>query len=723
MNRQKCIVILGMHRSGTSAMAGALQECGITLGQNLMEGNIYNVKGYFENKEIVAVNNRLLESLGVTWDTSYLLPEMIVSDVDNELVSRIEHVIGDAFQSSNVFGIKDPRLSILFPLWKSVFEEAGIEPYIIHMIRDPIQVWKSLEFRDGFPYNKSSLIWLDHHLRAEKFTRGLTRVFVLFDDLLRSSRGVLLKIQEKFQLLDLKVEDDRLMDFVDLQLRHHNEEFNPNSSHLSAVSRVYDMLRTLSDQQDVGSETLFSLLDQESEKFRKNISFYTINSSNDIDVATKSVLLDNVKLRKENIELRKGQKELKQEGEDMKRFLIEKNEMLTEQEEKYAMILAKNHELGSKTLELGGKIDYQGKLLATKDHDLQQLRDIIEASALEISDHLGLQDPEPKLELEERYEKISKIFVEKWVVLNRELQEVKTNSLVIRKSLSFRIGWLLTRPFGIIYDQLNSDLSKSSTWFFLRSPGLILRSISLRNLKIFLNAIRTEPYYLINSNINKYLQRTVRVAKDGIKMEDFIYRIDDSFIVRNRNLFIRGWVLSKQDSISVELLYRGQFVAKGIRGEARPDVGVVHPGYRNSQTSGFYLDYDIEDIEGFHPRNINLRFRTSDQEEIVELEIENRLDYKNLTLNQQYVIFQKANKLPSNVAIHHPTSESANLNYQPKISILTPVYNVDRAWLDLCIESVINQTYGNWELCLYDDASTKNETIETLKNGGKRHQD
>lgn len=51
----------------------------------------------------------------------------------------------------------------------------------------------------------------------------------------------------------------------------------------------------------------------------------------------------------------------------------------------------------------------------------------------------------------------------------------------------------------------------------------------------------------------------------------------------------------------------------------------------------------------------------------------------------------------------------------PKISIITPVYNTDPAWLERCIGSVRKQSYENWELCLHDDASTKRKTKECLK--------
>ena len=56
-----------------------------------------------------------------------------------------------------------------------------------------------------------------------------------------------------------------------------------------------------------------------------------------------------------------------------------------------------------------------------------------------------------------------------------------------------------------------------------------------------------------------------------------------------------------------------------------------------------------------------------------------------------------------------------NFKLKPKISIITPVYNVDPKWLDKCIESVLSQFYPNFELCLWDDASNSKETLDCLK--------
>ena len=85
-----------------------------------------------------------------------------------------------------------------------------------------------------------------------------------------------------------------------------------------------------------------------------------------------------------------------------------------------------------------------------------------------------------------------------------------------------------------------------------------------------------------------------------------------------------------------------------------------------------------------------------------------------LSLNEQYQIFWSKHKL-SKEDIAQIKQDIDKLVYQPKISIITPVYNVAPKWLNKCIQSVLNQYYSNWELCLHDDASTNLETIKCLK--------
>ena len=61
------ILVLGMHRSGTSALAGSLALTGVALGDDLLPANEGNVTGYWEHRRLIALNERVLASLGATW--------------------------------------------------------------------------------------------------------------------------------------------------------------------------------------------------------------------------------------------------------------------------------------------------------------------------------------------------------------------------------------------------------------------------------------------------------------------------------------------------------------------------------------------------------------------------------------------------------------------------------------------------------------------------------
>lgn len=61
------VVVLGMHRSGTSATAGVLHHLGVRMGDHLLEGNRWNPDGYYEDAEILMLNIGLLRAAGGSW--------------------------------------------------------------------------------------------------------------------------------------------------------------------------------------------------------------------------------------------------------------------------------------------------------------------------------------------------------------------------------------------------------------------------------------------------------------------------------------------------------------------------------------------------------------------------------------------------------------------------------------------------------------------------------
>ena len=143
---RKVVVILGMHRSGTSALAGALAQMGVDFGKHLISPSRDNPKGYFEHPEIVALHDALLRALGSRWDDYLPLPsgwtetEVTSGKFAPPLVAILKRDFGEA----SLFGVKDPRLCRLMPLWFPIFETLPAEPHFVLTIRHPWEVAESL---------------------------------------------------------------------------------------------------------------------------------------------------------------------------------------------------------------------------------------------------------------------------------------------------------------------------------------------------------------------------------------------------------------------------------------------------------------------------------------------------------------------------------------------------------------------------------------------------
>jgi len=181
-----CIVILGMHRSGTSALAAVISMLGITPGANLQPPQAeVNVKGFWEHSGIVAIHEQLLETLGSSWHDDRPLPDQSWSSPDvAKLRQKILDTLHRDFSSEHMWLIKDPRMCRLLPLWRDVFRELACQSKFILVLRHPGEVACSLRKRDGLTEEQTCLLWLAYMLEAEYQTRGQPRVFASYGRLL-----------------------------------------------------------------------------------------------------------------------------------------------------------------------------------------------------------------------------------------------------------------------------------------------------------------------------------------------------------------------------------------------------------------------------------------------------------------------------------------------------------------------------------------------------------
>ena len=179
------LLVLGMHRSGTSAVAGALRLRGIELGNDLMEAAADNPKGFWEHAGVVAIHERLLGALGRAWNDPRPLPDgWLRTKAAQGAAAELEALLGAEFGTSRLWAVKDPRLCRLLPLWLPVLERLGTRPAALFVMRDPREVAASLLARNRWPEGLSRLLWIEHLLDAEAASFHMDRAVLSYADML-----------------------------------------------------------------------------------------------------------------------------------------------------------------------------------------------------------------------------------------------------------------------------------------------------------------------------------------------------------------------------------------------------------------------------------------------------------------------------------------------------------------------------------------------------------
>lgn len=197
---QRLIVVLGMHRSGTSALTRGLTVLGVGLGDDLSPAAPDNPRGFWEEPAVIQLSDDVLASNGVRWDSFW--PEWSgagAADVD-PFRARLGEVMRRGLARSALYGVKDPRLCRLLPVWQTVAGELGLDVGYVLAVRNPLSIAHSLEARDGLATEKSLYLWLEHTVAAMLATEGKRRVFVEYERLLEDPARELRRVARTLAL-------------------------------------------------------------------------------------------------------------------------------------------------------------------------------------------------------------------------------------------------------------------------------------------------------------------------------------------------------------------------------------------------------------------------------------------------------------------------------------------------------------------------------------------
>jgi hypothetical protein len=215
-----------MHRSGTSAITRALGGLGPYLGENFLRPEPDNPTGFWEDRGIFDLNERLLEALGMRWQDVGLIERFRFAEPRVTALRReaVDYLRG-AFGAHPLFAFKDPRTIRVLPFWSGVLDELGwVADYLV-VIRNPRSVASSLWQRQGTDPVTAHRLWLDHMVPYLSDLAGKRFVVVDYDAFMNEPRAQLERIARGLKLSDsgavASPEIDRLVaEFLDDELRH-----------------------------------------------------------------------------------------------------------------------------------------------------------------------------------------------------------------------------------------------------------------------------------------------------------------------------------------------------------------------------------------------------------------------------------------------------------------------------------------------------------------------
>jgi glycosyltransferase involved in cell wall biosynthesis len=249
-----CLLVLGMHRSGTSAITRILNLMGAELPKQLVGALPGNEAGHWEPERLVLLHDQMLAEAGSSWrDLRPFDPTRLTADRLEHYKTMIQSIVQDEFGDARVFVLKDPRICRFIPIYQAVFCELKVRIHPVIIIRNPLEVSASLSVRDRMSNAYGMLLWLRHCLDAEKHTRDMSRVLVNYDcvvnDVINVTALLRKSLDEYLPALSSLQDVDKLARLsVRRDLRHQEsllDDVGQNSSAKTWINEAYSAFQEL----------------------------------------------------------------------------------------------------------------------------------------------------------------------------------------------------------------------------------------------------------------------------------------------------------------------------------------------------------------------------------------------------------------------------------------------------------------------------------------------
>src|ERR1700730_4783408 len=238
--RRPIVMVLGMHRSGTSLCAHVLSALGLDMTDNMAAPGWEaprpeNPKGHWERWEIVEFHDRILNLFNrslwprvagglpsVSLAHDFSLPVAWWADPRVAELRREISVFLQQRMGAGYFGFKDPRTVRLMPMWHQIMSELKLAPRIVYCLRNPAQVARSLHGRDGFNIEMGEYRWLTYNIDFFRYTKASEFCTIEYESWFEDPHANLAKLRGFLNIPDEPEFDldPAIAGIIDDELRH-----------------------------------------------------------------------------------------------------------------------------------------------------------------------------------------------------------------------------------------------------------------------------------------------------------------------------------------------------------------------------------------------------------------------------------------------------------------------------------------------------------------------
>lgn len=691
------VCVVGMHRSGTSVVARAMNLLGVSLGDSsslMKPASDQNPTGFWENEQIVEINKELLDRLGGTWDELPPLPEnWAASEAIADLRRKASELVGRVFGDGTIWGWKDPRTSVTLPFWKLVVP--GMR-YIL-CLRNPSHVCRSLHRRDGFTPHKSSYLWKRYTLEAILNSEGADRSVVFYEDFFEDWEHEFEALSRFIHREDSSPDAETrkaFREFLQDGLWHHRDTVldtiaDPAIDHETKSLYVFlrqafhpGRLKSQAPTDELISAYCRSMLEETTKETRHRNALRDKDSqivSEQGQIAEMRTEMELLRIRAHSIEVERSHltRHLDRVAQDREVLLIDAHKHIGDKAALRAQLTHRDHLIA----------DIKASTVWRLTRPLRAL------AALKGRLNVGV-----------------------WLNILGRIRQSPTLRLLVPFVMALsklHRAWRLVRrkryritaiPDRIPVDPMVTDFDVKPTdslpWYKLQPMGSS-HPVGFNLLRIELasgDGRRLFPRLYFDGGNGFHIADSIMLPSPQDGIIDAIVRLPDA--VRQLRL----------DPIAMPGPYTlGRIAMTEIsRYEAAARALLKSRAFRPADSLADYLRWFLR---LFRERGRQAALDHLDRSIYSARLTPNMWDYPKWVERYSTIGPGDRNAIRRRIeTMHNP----------PKFSVLMPTYNTPEKWLRLAIESVINQLYPNWEMCIGDDASEGPSVRSILKEYAER---